>query len=126
GLRRRHAPVALRGLAARGGRRPPGRPRARAAPDQLPHPPGAGRPQRGGSTAHAGAGQAHSERHRSGPFPALQARLAYERLLSMLTVFLGRESMREFGLPARPPWAHFYIAGLNTLRYRTPFGLARL
>ncbi|HJC30204.1 MAG TPA: DUF2236 domain-containing protein [Candidatus Dietzia intestinipullorum] len=70
--------------------------------------------------------KAHSERHRSGPFPALQARLAYERLLSMLTVFLGRESMREFGLPARPPWAHFYIAGLNTLRYRTPFGRARL
>ena len=70
--------------------------------------------------------QAHRDRHRAGPLPRVQAWFAYERLLSMLTVFLGRESMREFGLPVRPPWAHFYIAGLNTLRYRTPFGRARL
>ncbi|KRA31430.1 MULTISPECIES: oxygenase MpaB family protein [unclassified Nocardioides] len=41
-----------------------------------------------------------------------------ERLLSMLTVFLGPESMRELGLPMRPPWAHTYLVGLNTVRYR--------
>ncbi|GLB64245.1 hypothetical protein NCCP2495_21240 [Dietzia sp. NCCP-2495] len=70
--------------------------------------------------------KAHCERFRSGPLPRVQAWFAYERLMSMLTVFLGRESMKEFGLPIRPPWAHFYIAGLNALRYRTPFGRARL
>lgn len=69
---------------------------------------------------------AHRERHRTGPFPKIQAWFANERILSMLTVFLGRESMRDFGLPARPPWAHLYIAGINTLRYRTPIGRARL
>ena len=37
---------------------------------------------------------------------------------SVLTVFLGPESMREFGLPMRPPWAHAYLVGLNSLRYR--------
>jgi hypothetical protein len=36
----------------------------------------------------------------------------------MLTVFLGPESMRELGLPMRPPWAHAYLVALNTLRYR--------
>lgn len=48
------------------------------------------------------------------------ARAVYERerLLSMLTVFLGPESMRELGLPMRPPWAHACIAALNTVRYR--------
>ena len=30
------------------------------------------------------------------------------------------------GLPARPPWAHAYLVPLNTLRYRTPWGRARL
>jgi hypothetical protein len=45
-----------------------------------------------------------------------------ERLLSMLTVFLGPASMRELGLPLRPPWAPFYIGLLNTWRYRTPWG----
>jgi hypothetical protein len=48
----------------------------------------------------------------------LRARFERERLLSMLTVFLGPESMRELGLPMRPPWAHAYLVGLNTLRYR--------
>ena len=70
--------------------------------------------------------EAQRTRHRSGPFPRLRARVGHERLLSMLTVLLGRESMREFGLPARPPWAHGYLVALNTLRYRTPFGRARL
>ena len=52
--------------------------------------------------------------------------MAHERLLSMLTVLLGRQSMREFGLPVRPPWAHAYLIPLNTWRYRTPWGRARL
>ncbi len=54
--------------------------------------------------------------------PALRGRFERERLLSMLTLFLGRRSMRELGLPTRPPWAHAYIAALNTWRYRTPWG----
>ncbi|MDV6298151.1 oxygenase MpaB family protein [Dietzia maris] len=70
--------------------------------------------------------EAQRTRHRSGPFPRLRARIGHERLLSMLTMLLGRESMREFGLPVRPPWAHAYLVTLNTLRYRTPFGRARL
>lgn len=47
-----------------------------------------------------------------------RARYERERLLSMLTVFLGPESMRELGLPMRPPWAHAYLVALNTARYR--------
>ncbi|TWH03187.1 uncharacterized protein DUF2236 [Nocardioides sp. J9] len=64
---------------------------------------------------------AQAERHYPGWPAALQgvrARYERERLLSMLTVFLGPESMRELGLPMRPPWAHGYIVALNTLRYR--------
>ena len=52
------------------------------------------------------------------PLQGARARYERERLLSMLTVFLGPESMRELGLPMRPPWAHAYLFGLNTLRYR--------
>lgn len=52
------------------------------------------------------------------PLQGLRARYERERLLSMLTVFLGPESMRELGLPMRPPWAHTYLLALNTLRYR--------
>ena len=48
----------------------------------------------------------------------LRARYERERLLSMLTLFLGVPSMREFGLPLRPPWAFAYIVPLNTLRFR--------
>lgn len=59
-------------------------------------------------------------------FAWLRGRFARERMLSMLTVFLGPKSMRELGLPLRPPWAVAYIAVLNTLRYRvlgaTPWG----
>ncbi|WP_369370730.1 oxygenase MpaB family protein [Promicromonospora sp. Populi] len=47
-----------------------------------------------------------------------RARLERERLLSMLTVFLGVRSMGELGLPLRPPWAHAYLLPLNTWRYR--------
>ncbi|MBB0968124.1 DUF2236 domain-containing protein [Dietzia aerolata] len=70
--------------------------------------------------------QAHQNRFRSGPLPKFQGWFARERLLSMLTVFLGRDSMAEFGLPVRPPWAHLYLTALNTLRYRTPVGRAFL
>ncbi|WP_440219927.1 oxygenase MpaB family protein [Dietzia sp. MNB45] len=70
--------------------------------------------------------ESQRRRHRSGPLPRLRARVGHERLLSMLTVLLGPESMREFGLPVRPPWAHAYLVPLNTLRYRTPWGRARL
>ncbi|HEY1134579.1 MAG TPA: oxygenase MpaB family protein [Nocardioides sp.] len=53
-----------------------------------------------------------------------------ERTLSMLSLFLGRASMRDLGLPWRPPWAHAYLLGLNTWRYRIdrrlPGGRARL
>lgn len=53
-----------------------------------------------------------------------------ERMLSMLTVFLGTESMHEFGLPARAPWAHAYLVLLNGVRYRVlrrlPGGETRL
>jgi hypothetical protein len=41
-----------------------------------------------------------------------------ERLLSMMTLLLGPRSMREFGLPLRPPWAIAYVIALNGLRYR--------
>jgi len=55
-------------------------------------------------------------------FSWVRGHFARERLLSMLTVFLGPQSMRELGLPLRPPWAHLYIGLLNTWRYRTPWG----
>lgn len=69
---------------------------------------------------------AQRERHLGGRLPRLRGWIEHERLLSMLTVFLGPECMREFELPTRPPWAHTYLLGLNALRYRTPFGRARL
>lgn len=76
---------------------------------------------------------AQGERRYPGwPGPLQRARAVYERerLLSMLTVFLGVVSMRELGLAARPPWAHAYLVGLNGLRYRVfgrlPGGAQRL
>ena len=60
----------------------------------------------------------------------LRGRYERERLLSMLTVFLGPTSMRELRLPLRPPWAHAYIVVLNLWRYRvlarTAWGRRRL
>lgn len=47
-----------------------------------------------------------------------RGRFEQERMLSMMTVFLGPASMRELGLPVRPPWAFGYLLPLNTLRYR--------
>ncbi|MFH7323215.1 oxygenase MpaB family protein [Aeromicrobium sp. JJY06] len=53
-----------------------------------------------------------------------------ERTLSMLSLFLGRESMRELGLPWRPPWAHAMLWVANSARHRVlghlPGGRARL
>ena len=51
-------------------------------------------------------------------FARLMGWFVRERLLSMLTLLLGPSSMRELGLPLRPPWAPAYVIGLNTLRYR--------
>jgi len=59
-------------------------------------------------------------------FTWLRRRFARERLLSMLTTFLGPASMRDLSLPMRPPWAPAYVIALNTWRYRiygrTPWG----
>jgi hypothetical protein len=68
---------------------------------------------------------AQDERHYR-RFPSLRGRFERERLLSMLTLVLGRRSMRELGLPLRPPWAPAYIFALNTWRYRTSWGRRRL
>jgi hypothetical protein len=63
---------------------------------------------------------AQVERTYRGPswWQPFRAGFERERLLSMLTAFLGVRSMRELGLPLRPPWAHAYLLPLNTLRYR--------
>jgi hypothetical protein len=53
-----------------------------------------------------------------GRFAGFRGRLARERLLSLMTVLLGRQSMAEFGLPLRPPWVVAYLIPLNVLRYR--------
>ena len=49
---------------------------------------------------------------------ALRGTYERERLLSLLSVFLGPVSMRELGLPLRPPWAHGVALAVNPLRYR--------
>ncbi|MGJ9411460.1 oxygenase MpaB family protein [Aeromicrobium sp. CF4.19] len=55
---------------------------------------------------------------------------AKERLLSMLTVFMGPTSMWELGLPLRPPWAMPMVMTANVVRYhlvgRTAWGRGRL
>ena len=65
-----------------------------------------------------------------GPFAGLRGRYERERLLSMLTVFLGSRSMRELGLPRRPPWAFAAVIAQNAVRYRvlgrTAYGRRRL
>jgi len=47
-----------------------------------------------------------------------RSRYEQERLLSMLTFLLGPMSMRDLGLPIRPPWVLAYLVPLNTLRYQ--------
>lgn len=65
-----------------------------------------------------------------GRFARIRGWAARERLLSLLTVFLGPQSMAELGLPLRPPWAVAYLLPLNLLRYRVlgrlPGGSVRL
>ena len=65
-----------------------------------------------------------------GRFARLRGWAARERLLSLMTVLLGPQSMVELGLPLRPPWAVAYLLPLNVLRYqvagRLPGGPARL
>ncbi|MFD6140344.1 oxygenase MpaB family protein [Promicromonospora sp. NPDC060271] len=63
---------------------------------------------------------AQAERTYPGPswWQPFRAGFERERLLSMLTTFLGVRSMRELGLPLRPAWAHAYLLPLNTWRYR--------
>lgn len=60
----------------------------------------------------------------------LRARYERERMLSMMTVLLNPTSMRELGLPVRPPWALAYIVPMNLVRYqivgRTAYGRRRL
>lgn len=64
------------------------------------------------------------------PPVGLRRRYARERLLSMLTTLLGRRSMRELGLPTRPPWAAPTVVAQNAVRYwvlgRTRWGRRRL
>ena len=64
---------------------------------------------------------------RWGALAPLRACYERERLLSMLTVFLGPTSMRELGLPLRPPWAHALVIAGHTVRQqvlrRVPGGL---
>jgi hypothetical protein len=62
---------------------------------------------------------AQAERTYRGPswWQPFRAGFERERLLSMLTAFLGVRSMHELGLPLRPPWAHAYVLPLNVWRY---------
>ncbi|MFC7488309.1 oxygenase MpaB family protein [Knoellia sp. CPCC 206453] len=55
------------------------------------------------------------------PHPLLsraRGRYEQERLLSMLTVLLGPASMRELGLPLRPPWAYAARLATNVWSHR--------
>jgi hypothetical protein len=65
-----------------------------------------------------------------GRFARVRGWAARERVLSLMTVLLGPQSMAELGLPLRPPWAVAYLLPLNLLRYRVagrlPGGRARL
>ena len=77
--------------------------------------------------------KAQRTRHYPGWPRALQSLRAWyekERMLGMLTLFLGSASMHDLGLPIRPPWPFVYILPLNVLRYhilgRTAWGRRRL
>ena len=65
-----------------------------------------------------------------GRFARVRGWAARERVLSLMTVLLGPQSMAELGLPLRPPWAVAYLLPLNLVRYRVagrlPGGRARL
>ncbi|MCW2789179.1 MAG: hypothetical protein JWP56_1482 [Aeromicrobium sp.] len=63
-------------------------------------------------------------------FPRIARAYERARLLSMLRVFLGRQGLRDLGLPVRLPWATAALVPLNVVRYhvlgRTSWGEARL
>ena len=59
---------------------------------------------------------AHSQLHIE-RFAGIRRRYAAARLLSMLRVFLGKEGVRELGLPVRLPWAFAGIVPMNLLTY---------
>jgi hypothetical protein len=65
-----------------------------------------------------------------GRLSSVRGWVARERLLSLMTVLLGPQSMGELGLPLRPPWVVAYLLPLNALRYhvlgRLPGGRERL
>lgn len=65
--------------------------------------------------------QLHFER-----FARLKRRYARARLLSMLRLFLGKQSLRDLQLPVRLPWAIAGIVPQNVMAYyvlgRTPWG----
>lgn len=65
-----------------------------------------------------------------GRFGRVRGWIARERLLSLMTLLLGPPSMKDFGLPLRPPWVAAYLVPLNVLRYhvlgRLPGGKERL
>jgi hypothetical protein len=64
---------------------------------------------------------AQLERHFAGTprwLRPLRGRYERARLLSMLTLLLGRRSMRAFGLPRRLPWAVAVAVGRNLWRYQ--------
>lgn len=52
------------------------------------------------------------------PLQGARGRYEVERLLSMLTAFVGVRGMRELGLPMRPPWAVASAIALNTWHHR--------
>ncbi|EAP98578.1 hypothetical protein JNB_00380 [Janibacter sp. HTCC2649] len=56
--------------------------------------------------------------HRSERLNRWRGEYEHERLLSMLIVLLGPRSMRDLGLPMRPPWAYAARLATNTWRYR--------
>lgn len=65
-----------------------------------------------------------------GPLGGLRGRIEEERVLSMLSLFLGHASMRDLGLPLRPPWAPAQRLLANAWDYRLrallPGGVERL
>jgi len=48
-----------------------------------------------------------------GRLAVIRAKYAHLRMLSMLRYFLGRESMRDLGLPVTQPWVVPFVAAKN-------------
>ena len=62
--------------------------------------------------------QRHLDYGLPGPLAAVRGAYERERLLGMLTLFLGPQSMRELGLPRRPPWGTALALGRNLVAHR--------